>query len=203
MKIGIVGGTFYPIHKGHLMLAEYAKKEYHLDKIWFMPNKIPPHKSNASIEAMMKHRVEMVKLAIGANPDYVLQPYEVEHTDVSYSYRTLEHFRETYPRDTFYFIIGADSLFAIESWVKPERILKSCVILAAFRDGKNLEEMQRQISYLNEKYGGDIRLLHTPNTDVSSTDIRRRLRCGETVGGMVPKEVETYMKEQHLFQGEV
>lgn len=202
MKIGIVGGTFYPIHNGHLMLAEYAKREYHLDKIWFMPNKIPPHKPNVSIEAMMTHRVEMVKLAIGTNPDYVFQPYEVEHTDVSYSYRTLEHFKETYPSDTFYFIIGADSLFAIESWVKPERILKACVILAAFRDGKNMEEMQRQILYLGEKYECDIRLLHTPDMDVSSTDIRKHLRCGEPVDGMVPKEVENYIKEQHLFQGE-
>lgn len=203
MKIGIMGGTFYPIHNGHLMLAEYAKKEYQLDKIWFMPNKIPPHKSNASIEAMMTHRVEMVKIAIKANPDYILQPYEVENTEVSYSYRTLDHFKEAYPRDTFYFIIGADSLFALETWVKPERILKNCVILAAFRDGKNLQEMQRQIEYLNEKYDSDIRLLHTPNLDISSTDIRERLRSGAAVTDMIPEEVADYIKEQHLFQGDI
>lgn len=196
MKIGILGGTFYPIHNGHMMLADYAYKQYQLDKIWFMPNHMPPHKENRQIADMTKHRVEMVRRAISPYPQYELQLYEVEKKDVSYSYKTLEFFKETYPEDTFYFIVGADSLFAFDTWVKPERITKTCIILAAYRDGKVTEEMQARMEDLNVRYKGDFRLLKTPNVDISST----RIREGDgQIRSYVPPEVWDYMKEQHLF----
>ena len=137
MKIGIMGGTFDPIHNGHLMLGEYAYKEFQLDQIWFMPNGNPPHKSNDTIESQTQNRVEMVKRAIAGIDYFVLQPYEVDNKAVHYSYKTLEYFKGVYPEHEFYFIIGADSLFAIENWKQPDRLLKTCVILAAYREGKN------------------------------------------------------------------
>lgn len=196
MKIGIMGGTFYPIHNGHLMLAEHAFRQFCLDKIWFMPNKMPPHKSDREISLMTEHRVEMIRRAIADHPEYELQLYEIEHTTVSYSYKTLEHFQTAYPDDEFYFIIGADSLFMFDTWVHPERIAATCVILAAFRDGASRERMKEQIASLNQRYNGDFRLLDTPYLDVSSTEIRR---CERGVRDKIPESVWSYMKEHRLF----
>lgn len=199
MKIGIMGGTFDPIHNGHLMLGEYARDLFELDEIWFMPNGNPPHKESDSIESQTKHRVEMVRRAITDKKGFVLQLYEVERKDTNYSYLTMEHFKEVYPEDEFYFIIGADSLFSFERWVHPERLVKTCVVLAAYRDGKNTVEMENKIAYLNQKYGADIRLLKTPDIDISSTEIRHRLKTGLSVEDMIPEMVFEYIKENHLF----
>ena len=202
MKIGIMGGTFDPIHNGHLMLGEYAYKQYHLDQIWFMPNGTPPHKANHTIGSQAHHRVNMVKLAIADTPYFSLQSYEVDNVETNYSYKTMEHFLEVYPEHTFYFIIGADSLFSIEKWVRPDRLLKTCTILAAFRDDKDTQEMMEQISYLNQKYNSDIRLLNTPNVDISSSDIRKKLKAGISVEAEIPASVNQYIFENRLFKDE-
>ena len=202
MKIGIMGGTFNPIHNGHLMLAKTAKEQFGLDKVWFMPNRIPPHKEIDDTNEMTKHRVKMVELAIKPYEDFVLQPYEIEHTEVSYSYKTLEYFKETYPMDTFYFIIGADSLFAFERWVNPQRIADCCVLVAAVRDGKQKEDILEQIVYLNAKFHADIRFLNMPSIDISSTDIRSLAEDDEKLLAYVPQDVAGYIKEHQLFQGE-
>lgn len=200
MKIGILGGTFDPIHKGHLMLGEYAYRQFKLDLIWFMPNGNPPHKSNDSIESQTTNRVEMVKRAISQTEYFSLQPYEVENQEVHYSYKTMEYFEKMYPEHEFYFIIGADSLFSIEKWVHPEILLKKCVILAAYRDEKGTEEMVRQINYLNQKYCADIRLLNTPYVDISSSEIREMLKVGQSIRGIVPDSVCAYIEENQLYR---
>ena len=202
MKIGIMGGTFNPIHNGHLMLAKTAKEEFQLDKIWFMPNRIPPHKEMDHSTEMTQHRVKMVELAIEPYENFVLQPYELEQADISYSYKTLEHFKATYPDDTFYFIIGADSLFAFENWVNPQRIANCCVILAAVRDAKSEQDMMPQISYLNEKFHADIRFLNMPSMEISSTEIRSSAADYEKLLTCMPQNVAEYIKEHQLFQGE-
>lgn len=194
-----MGGTFDPIHNGHLMLGEYARDLFKLDEVWFMPNGNPPHKETDSIETQTKHRVEMVRRAISDKKGFVLQLYEIERKDVNYSYLTMEHFKGAYPEHEFYFIIGADSLFSLECWVHPEKLVKTCIILAAYRDGKNTDEMEKQIAYLNQKYSADIRLLKTPNVDISSTEIRNRLKNGLSVEDMIPERVYEYIQENHLF----
>ena len=200
MKIGIMGGTFDPIHRGHLMLGEYAFRQYGLDKIWFMPNGTPPHKDNSKIGSKPEVRMQMVRLAIEGYEEFELQTYEITNQEVNYSYKTMEHFNKIYPEAEFYFIIGADSLFAIERWVKPERLLKACVILAAYRDEKSTKDMEEQISYLNGKYGSDIRLLNTPNVDISSSEIRNKIQRGETIQELVPKSVYQYIVENQLYK---
>ena len=200
MKIGIMGGTFDPIHSGHLMLGRFARELFSLDEIWFMPNGTPPHKASERIEYRTKHRVEMVKRAISDEKDFALQLYEVKNQEVNYSYLTMEHFRQVYPEHEFYFIIGADSLFSIEKWRYPERLLKTCVILAAYRDGKKKKEMDEQIAYLNQKFGADIRLLNTPNVDISSSEIREKLRANEDVSDMMPAHVYEYILENQLYE---
>lgn len=199
MKIGIMGGTFDPIHKGHLMLGEHAYKQYGLDKVWFMPNGTPPHKDNAKIGTSAKNRMEMVELAIAGRDGFELQTYEILNQETNYSFKTMEYFTSVYPEDEFYFIIGADSLFAFETWKNPDRLLKTCIILAAYRDDKSTNEMMAQIEYLNHKYSADIRLLNTPNVDISSSEIRSMLQDEESIREMVPEAVYRYIKENQLY----
>lgn len=203
MRIGIMGGTFDPIHNGHLMLGRYARDLFELDEVWFMPNGNPPHKVSDSIESQTKHRVEMVRRAIKHENSFVLQLYEVNRKEVNYSYLTMEHFKDSYPEREFYFIIGADSLFSLDRWVHPERLLKTCVMLAAYRDGKNTSEMETQIQYLNQKYDADIRLLMTPDVDISSSEIRQRLKDNEPIDEIVPQVVCEYIKEHQLYHDEL
>ena len=147
MKIGIMGGTFDPIHNGHLMLGHAAYETFSLDQIWFMPNGNPPHKKSETIKSTAEDRMKMTSLAIAPFPEFVLQPYEALREEVSCSYQTMEYFKEMYPEDEFYFIIGADSLMAIETWVHPERIFPTCTILATYRDEiKTKEESVRRSS---------------------------------------------------------
>lgn len=203
MKIGIMGGTFNPIHNGHLMLGEYSYRSYRLDQVWFMPNGNPPHKAGISTSYSADIRARMTELAIQDVPYFRLEDYEVKRQEPSYSYQTLEHFKEVYPEDSFYFIIGADSLFNINKWMKPERILKVCTILAAFRGDKdNSEIMNRQIELLKEQYGADtdIRLLSSPLMKVSSHELREMVSEGKSISGLVPETVEQYIKENGLYR---
>lgn len=202
MKIGILGGTFDPIHNGHMALGRYAKTCFGLDEIWVMPNGNPPHKEKDSIETRTKHRVEMVKRAIVDERDFKLQLYEVERKEVNYSYLTMEHFCNEYPEHEFYFIVGADSLFDLETWKCPERLLKCCILLAAYRDGIKQNEMEQQIAYLNHKYDADIRLLNMPDIDISSTEIRADMKQHESIKQLVPGAVYEYILENQLFKDE-
>lgn len=202
MKIGIMGGTFDPVHNGHLMLAHYAYRQFELDQVWFLPNGCPPHKSQETIESEPFHRARMVKLAIEEIPYFKLSSYELEQESTSYSYQTMEYFHSRYPQDTFAFIIGADSLFTIESWKYPRRLLAVCDILAAYRDDKGTPEMMAQIEYLEQKYEARIQLLETPVMDVSSHEIRRMIKDGADVKGLMPEVVEEYIVSHNLFKDE-
>ena len=190
-KIGIMGGTFDPVHNGHLMLADTAYRQFDLDQVWFLPNGNPPHKKEENIGTDARHRSRMVALAIQGRDYCRLEEYEVRRREVSCSYQTLEHFRKQYPEDEFYFIIGADSLFAIETWVHPERIFPACVILAACRDDHDtLEEMKVQIEHLKKVYPkARIQLLRSP-----------LIPAGLSIAEEVPEEVEAYIKEEELYE---
>ena len=201
MKIGIMGGTFDPIHNGHLMLGHAAYKAFSLDQIWFMPNGNPPHKKSETIKSTAEDRMKMTSLAIAPFPEFVLQPYEALRAEVSCSYQTMEHFSKIYPDDEFYFIICADSLMAIETWIHPERIFPTCTILATYRNEvKTKEEMNRQIQYLSEKYHAKIRLLETPLMPVSSHELRASLQSGDSVSEYMPAAVCSYIKQHHLYR---
>ena len=148
MKIGVMGGTFDPIHIGHLLLGEFAYEDFGLDEIWFLPNGNPPHKENESGEGI-DERVEMVRMAIEGVPYFKLSLYEAKENVHSYTYQTMAHFNEKYPEHDFYFILGADSLFAIEEWKFFKEIFPTCTILAAMRDDKDIQDMEKQIQYLH------------------------------------------------------
>ncbi len=200
MKIGIMGGTFDPIHNGHLMLGKTAYDQFKLDEIWFMPNGNPPHKKQESIESDAEHRLKMTALAIEDIRNFKLQDYEVKRVNVSCSWETMKHFKEQYPDDEFYFIIGADSLFSIETWVHPDRLFPNCVILAAYRDDiDTAEEMNTQIAYIGKKYNADIRLLRSPLMQVSSSELRQMIEEGKNITGLVPPKVESYIIKEGLY----
>lgn len=201
MKIGIMGGTFDPVHNGHLMLAEYACRDYKLDQVWFMPNAHPPHKDNKAIVSSPEERAEMVRIAIRGYRNFRLEDYELNRQEISCSYQTMEHFREAYPSDHFYFIIGADSLFAIEHWVHAERLFPTCTILAAFRGYKNTRKvMEERILFLNHKYHADVRLLETPLMDISSHELREMLQKNENTDCYIPEAVLDFIRSRHLYQ---
>ena len=200
MKIGIMGGTFDPIHNGHLMLGKEALKQFMLNEVWFMPNGNPPHKKHEAIGSGIKDRCIMTGLAIEGIKGFRLETYEAEQKKVSYSYATLEHFCRCRKEDEFYFIIGADSLFMIESWVKPERIFNSCTLLAACRDEiSSPEQMKAQIDCLAEKYAARIKILKAPLMQVSSHELRERIRDGKPFSIYVPEKVAEYIKKEGLY----
>lgn len=200
MKIGIMGGTFDPVHNGHLMLGKAALRQFSLNEVWFMPNGNPPHKKQRSIGASVKDRCIMTELAIADTREFRLELYEAEQERISYSYATLEHFHETRKEDELYFIIGADSLFMIESWVKPERIFPVCRLLAACRDEVSTpEKMKEQIQYLSMAYHARIDILKAPLMPVSSHELRERIRMGKEFSSYVPPQVEEYIKKEGLY----
>ena len=200
MKTGIMGGTCNPIHNGQRRLAGHVMEEFGLDEIWFMPNGNPPHKRQESIGTSTSDRLEMVRIAIGDCPKFSIQPYEAEKKTVSYSYQTMEEFRKSYPDRDFYFIIGADSLFQMETWGHPDRLLSCCTVIAAKRDSKETDQdMKKQISYLEEKYHAQILLSRSPVFEVSSSEIREMIQRNHPIEGLVPEGVADYIRENHIY----
>ena len=200
MKIGIMGGTFDPIHIGHLLLGMFAYEDFGLDEIWFLPNGNPPHKQTKEGEEALGHRIEMVRRAISDVPYFRLCLHEAKEKEHSYTYKTMRELCALYPEDRFYFILGADSLFAIEEWKYFREIFPTCTILAAMRDDKDVGDMMRQIAYLEDTYGAKISLLRAPLLEISSTTLRERAAQGKSVAYMVPHAVDEYMQEHALYR---
>lgn len=202
LHIGIMGGTFDPIHLGHIQLAEQALNEVHLDRILFMPNHTPWMKRGRGV-LDIEHRLNMVRLGIEGHPSFELSLVEIEAAGDSYTYQTLETLKKDYPKETqFYFIVGADSLFNMEDWVHPELILQNAVILAAVREGHDREALNKQRERLIRLFGGEIRLLSMEQVDISSTRIREEFYRSASVKEMLPKKVAEYIAQHHLYQNE-
>ncbi len=198
-KIGIMGGTFNPIHYAHLILAESAYEELKLDKVLFMPSKNPPHKLHENIVSD-EHRVQIVKLAIQDNPHFELSCAELKREGITYTADTLEELNKKYPQDEFYFIMGADSLFQIEDWWNPQQIFQLTNIVAAVRDHTTQPEITGQMNHLTGLYQARIHLLCTPNMDISSKMLRQYLKNGKTIRYYVPDPVVHYIRENGLYK---
>lgn len=199
-NIGIVGGTFDPIHNGHLLLGTQAYIEYGLDSIWYMPSGQPPHKKNHVITAA-NFRCDMVRLAIEGRDPFSLSEFETSREGNTYTAQTLKLLKESYPEHVFSFIIGADSLYEIERWYQPDQVLSAVRILAAEREyPKEHLSVDQQISYLSGKYFCDIKKLHCKELRVSSEEIRSMVNKGMSISEFVPKKVEEYIVSHHLYQ---
>ncbi|MCC8162915.1 MAG: nicotinate-nucleotide adenylyltransferase [Lachnospiraceae bacterium] len=201
-RIGLFGGTFDPVHNAHLALARQAYRQYALDTVWLVPTGQPPHKRGQT-HTDIRHRMEMIRLAIRDIPGMELCSLEEDAEAYHYTYRTVQILRERCPHDQFYFIMGADSLFNFENWREPGAICSECILLAAIRDAHNMEDIQTQMERLHALYQADIRLLNTPNMNIAAEDIRARIRKGADISGMLPASVEQYLRKNRLYEGEV
>lgn len=197
-RLGIMGGTFNPIHNGHLYLAKEAREQYNLEQVLFMPSGTPYMKDQREV-LPSKFRVMMTKLAIENDPYFSLSVMEIEKEGNTYTYETLEALNCMYPETELYFILGADSLFAMEDWRLPERIFASCKILAAIRDDVSLDKIEEQSNYLKQKFEADIFILKTNAVDISSSMIRRHLSEGISVKGLIPDVVYNYILSHNLY----
>lgn len=198
IKIGIMGGTFDPIHNGHLQLAEHACRQIGLDKILFIPAHIPWMKMERGITDE-KHRLAMVRLAIAEFPAYELSAVEIDAGGITYTYRTLEALKRQYPEAELYFILGADSLLSIEKWAHPEKIMENAALLAAVRNDCGRDKLQKQRRLLEQKYRARIILLTLSPIDISSTKIRKDFYTDPKAAAMLPVQVAAYIREHQLY----
>lgn len=198
-KVGIMGGTFDPVHIGHLIIAEKAREQFHLEEVLFMPSGTP-YMKNVNEVLPGSIRTEMTKLAIEENPFFSISTIEVDKEGSTYTYETLEILHDKNPNTEYYFILGADSLFAMEHWKHPEKIFANCHVLAAFRDDKSAEEMEMQAAYLRAKFNADISLIKTGQMEVSSSMIRDLIKDGHSIRYLVPDAVYDYIIKNKLYK---
>lgn len=199
-RIGISGGTFDPVHYGHLLIAETIREQFKLDKVIFIPTGRPPHKS-LSYVSDAEHRYEMVKRAIKGNVFFEASRIEIDRAGFSYTVDTLETLKKDYGENAkLFFIIGADIIHDIVNWKKPERIFKLCEFIAVMRPGFEKESFKKKLDSLFHKYGAIIHMADTPLIGISSTIIREKVSKGLSIKYMLPEEVENYIACKGLYR---
>ena len=199
-RIGIMGGTFDPVHNGHLLLGKQAYEEYGLDEIWYMPSHIPPHKKDRKITES-EDRIAMLHLALQDLPFCVVSEFEMKREGNTYTAHTLELLQQEYPDFQFYFIIGADSLFQIESWYHPEKVMALTTLMVSGREYEKAQcTFDEQIAYLTEKYQAKILPLHNEEVDIASADIRKCIAENKDITKVVPERVARYIEEHGLYR---
>ena len=196
-RIGLFGGTFNPVHTGHIALAERVLTEFGLERIVFLPTGNPPHKKNADITDKM-HRFRMVQISCGSNPQFLVSDYEIKKETPNYSYQTVEDFRKIYPEDELYFIVGGDSFRDFPKWMEYEKLMAMCSFIVVSRPGIPPE------GYF-EKFRGDekpprVFFLNDATYDVSSTEIRELLYKENIPEELLPPGVAAYIREHQLYQ---
>ena len=197
-KIGILGGSFDPIHNGHLAIAMSAYRDFNLDEIWLIPAGHSPNKDEDKMTDAVT-RAKMTALAVQDIPYFKLSTYEIDKEGTSYTYLTLSDFKEQYPDTDFYFIMGADSLDYFESWKHPEIICQKAIILVAVRDDMDLEDIQKKIEFIKKQFHAEIFPLSCPKIDISSSEIRTKLLTEKTICDMVPQAVADYITKHKLY----
>lgn len=195
--LGILGGTFDPIHIGHLKLAEAVYQLLELEKIIFIPAFVPPHKIGQNY-APAEDRYAMTELAVASKPYFSVSNLEFRRRGISYTVDTLRALRKEFPDKALYFIIGADSVLQLHTWNSIQEMLQLAVFVGAGRPGYEgvMKEVRRTLGPIAEKR---IILLHTPEYDISSTAIRNRISLKKHLTGLVPEVVEQYIYEHNLY----
>ncbi len=199
-KVGIYGGSFDPIHFGHIGLAKQALSELSLDKLYFVPAKYQPFKLNKGDVADDRHRINMINLAIDNIPGIMASDMELQKQEISYTVNTLRRLsEESGEEDSFFFIQGTDSFLTIEKWYMAEELLSKYSFAVGIRPGDNLEMLKETRERIEKRFGTDIRLLHNERLPISSTEIKRLVRQGERINHLTPEAVERYIYEQGLY----
>jgi nicotinate-nucleotide adenylyltransferase len=194
-RIGILGGTFDPIHLGHLIIASFAAHELCLERVLFMPAQTPPHKRDRTV-ADASHRVSMIRRAIDPDPRFELSEHDLRTDAPSYTADLLERLRQERPEDDIVFIIGADSLRDFPGWHRPDFILQRAELAVARRPGVVIDDaVLDALPGLRDR----TRVFQAPLIEISSTDIRARASRGEPVVWLVPPAVDEYIKHHALY----
>ena len=205
MKIGILGGTFNPIHVGHLKIAQAAQKKLKLDQVLFVPAFRPPHRPLTAL-ASAKHRLEIVKLALGNHPRFLPSTVEIQRRGKSYSVDTLKRLRQMYKKGTrFFFLIGSDSLHELYSWKKIATLSKLCEFAVLTRAGFQTKGVTPKMLRLPPAVFRRVtrHFLAIRPVKVSATQIRERARKGKPLRGLVPKKVAEYILKNKLYRKRV
>ena len=195
-KIGLMGGTFDPIHTAHIEIAKCAREQYDLDEVIFMTSGNPPHKRGQNVTDA-KARLEMVRIAIDGIDGFRASDYEVNKTEYSYSVNTLKWLHTEYPDAQIYFLIGEDSLDYIDKWYRPEEILDLCTVLVYPR--LSMETLRRTLIEKQSVLGGDIRVIDADVCGVSSTQIRNIIESGQDASELLDKRVYEYIRQSNLY----
>jgi nicotinate-nucleotide adenylyltransferase len=189
MRIGVFGGTFDPVHLGHLIMAEQCREQARLDQVWFVPAARPPHKSEADITPF-ERRAEMLALAIAGHSAFQLNDLEKNRPGPSFTVETLEALARDHPGNEYLWILGSDSLNDLPLWREPQRILELAGLLIVARPGHPVwgEEQLRAV------------VIESPLIDIASRDLRRRAAAGRSLRYLVPRAVECYIDQHKLYR---
>jgi nicotinate-nucleotide adenylyltransferase len=208
MRLGILGGTFDPVHYGHLLLAESCREACRLDQVWFLPAAVPPHKQQQEL-APGAQRVEMLELAIAAHPAFLVFPYEINRGGVNYTVDTLAHIKQADPSRELFFLMGADSLGDLPNWKEPARLCQLAMPVVVRRssspfatDDAGTQELSRLEHLLPAERVSAVRQqqVQMPRIDLSSTEIRQRIAAGRSIRYQTPRAVEKYIETHQLYR---
>lgn len=197
-KVGIMGGTFNPIHNGHLLLAEAARESLNLDRILFMPSGNSYMKETSQI-LDGDTRAQMVRLALSGNPYFLFSDLELKREGATYTCDTIALLKARNPQTQYYFILGEDNLLTLKYWKNPAFILQNCVIAGAVRASEDSTRIREAAELLKKEYQADIRILPARRIDISSSEIRERLKNGQSVRYLLPERVFDYIRKNRLY----
>jgi nicotinate-nucleotide adenylyltransferase len=201
MRVGVFGGTFDPIHTGHLILAEQCREQGRLDEVWFVPAPRPPHKDEPAL-TRFEQRVEMLALALAGNPAFRIDELEKERSGPSYTVETLAELRRRHPAHEFYLLVGSDTLHDLPHWYEPIRLLELAGLLVMARPNNPVltAEQLRAKLHLPDTVPLRLEVVETPQIDISSRDLRRRAAAGRSLRYFLPRAVECYIHDKQLYR---
>lgn len=195
-RLGVMGGTFDPIHIGHLITASTATYKFNLDKVLFIPTGQPPHKTKVSDA---EERFTMTLLATVTNPFFEVSRIEIDRIGPTYTVDTVKELKSLYPNVDLYFITGADAILDILTWRNVKEVMENVTFIASTRPGFDTSQVKEQIIHLQDKHGGEIYFLEVPGIAVSSTQIRKWSEIGRPIKYLVPETVEHYIEKKRLY----
>ena len=199
MLIGIYGGTFDPVHMGHLILAEQCRTQAQLDQVWFMPSAHPPHKAGPNI-TRFEQRAEMIELAIAGHTAFRVERLEAELPPPSYTAETLAELHRRHPKDEFFLLMGSDGLPDLPSWHEPRRVVQSVGLVVVPRPGIMLWTAERLATALGIDVGTvRLRFVACPMIEIASRELRRGILDGMSIRYLVPRAVEEYIRDRKLY----
>ncbi len=199
MKTGIYGGTFNPIHRGHIHLLEEFTKRLSLDRVLLIPTRVPPHKAAPDL-ASGEDRLQMCRLAVGGRPHLQISDLELRREGKSFTAETLEELRELFPRDEFYLLMGEDMFLTVEHWYRPETIFSLAAVCATPRSLHGMGKLQMKQDEYQIRYGARCFLEDIPYLPVSSTQVREWVRMGKDITPLVPEAVADFIRERGIYR---